>query len=89
MLLIQCYAQNYNRIIQQALAFIVCNYSGTSPHNCPICTTTLLLLAIIPRAFGLMGYLLRAHVGEGNSCFSRIQLVVQKYRDKTTLASKM
>ena len=56
MLLIQCYAQNYNSIIQQALAFIVCNYSGTPPHNCPICTTTLLLLAIIPRAFGLMGY---------------------------------
>ena len=56
MLLIQCYAQNYNSIIQQALAFIVCNYSGTPPYNCPICTTTLLLLAIIPRAFGLMGY---------------------------------
>ena len=50
MLLIQCYAQNYNSIIQQALAFIVCNYSGTPPYNCPICTTTLLLLAIIPRA---------------------------------------
>ena len=26
--------------------------------------------------------------GERNNCFSKIQLVGQKYRDKTTLASK-
>ena len=63
MLLIQCYAQNYNSIIQQALAFIVCNYSGTPPHNCPICTTTLLLLTIIPRA--QIGSESIAHEAEG------------------------
>ena len=28
------------------------------------------------------------HEGERNNCFSKIQLVGQKYRDKTTLASK-
>ena len=28
------------------------------------------------------------HEGEKNNCFSKIQLVGQKYRDKTTLASK-
>ena len=38
-------------------------------------------------AFGLMGYWLRGHVGERNNCFSKIQLVGQKYQDKTTLAS--
>ena len=37
---------------------------------------------------GLLGYWLRAHEGERNNCFSKIQLVGQKYRDKTTLASK-
>ena len=53
-------------------------------------------LTIIPRARmgsqsiaheveGRMGYLLRGHEGERN-CFSKIQLVGQKYRDKTTLA---
>ena len=31
---------------------------------------------------------LRGHEGERNNCFSKIQLVGQKYRDKTTLASK-
>ena len=38
--------------------------------------------------FGLMGYWLRGHEGERNNCFSKIQLVGQKYWDKTTLASK-
>ena len=38
---------------------------------------------------GLMGYWLRRHEGErNNNCFSKIQPVAQKYRDKTTLASK-
>ena len=37
---------------------------------------------------GLLGYSLRAHQGERKNCFSKIQLVVQKYRDRTTLASK-
>ena len=36
---------------------------------------------------GRMGYWLRGHEGEKNNCFSKIQLVGQKYRDKTTLAS--
>ena len=45
-------------------------------------------LIIIPRAWmGLMGYWLRGHEGERNNCFSNIQLLGQKYRDKITLAS--
>ena len=55
-------------------------------------------LTIIPRApkgsesiaheaEGRMGYWLRGHEGERNNCFSKIQLVGQKYWDKTTLAS--
>ena len=32
------------------------------------------------------GYWLRGHEGEKNNCFSKIQLVGRKYRDKTTLA---
>ena len=43
-------------------------------------------LTIIPRV--RMGYWLRGHEGERNDCFSKIQLFGQKYRDKTTLASK-
>ena len=41
-----------------------------------------------PNGLGLMGYLLRVHGGERkrNNCFSKIQLVGQKYPDKTTLA---
>ena len=51
-------------------------------------------LTIIPRAArmgsesiaheagGRMGYWLRGHEGERNDCFSKIQLVGQKYRDK-------
>ena len=34
-----------------------------------------------------MGYWLRGHEGERNNCFSKIQLVGQKNRDKTTLAT--
>ena len=55
-------------------------------------------LTIIPRARmgsgsiareaeGRMGYWLRGHEGDRNNCFSKIQLVDKKYRDKTTLAS--
>ena len=40
-------------------------------------------------AKGRIGYWLRGHEGERNNCFGKIQLVGQKYRDKTTLASKM
>ena len=43
-------------------------------------------LTSIPRA--RMGYRLRGHEGERNNCFSKIQLVGRKYRDKKTLASK-
>ena len=39
-------------------------------------------------AEGRMGYCFRSHEGERNNCFSKIRLVGQKYRDKTTLASK-
>ena len=35
-----------------------------------------------------MGYWLRGNEGERNNGFSKIQLVGQKYQDKTTLASK-
>ena len=34
-------------------------------------------------AAGRMGYYLRGHEGERNDCFSKIQVVDQKYRDKT------
>ena len=54
-------------------------------------------LTIIPRARmgfesiaheaeGRIGYWLRGHEGSRNSCFSKIQLVGQKYRDKTTFS---
>ena len=42
----------------------------------------------ITNTFGIMGYWLRAHEGGRNNCFSTIQLVGQKYQNKTTLASK-
>ena len=44
--------------------------------------------SIAHEAEGRMGYGLRGHEGERNNRFSKIQLVGQKYRDKTTLASK-
>ena len=41
--------------------------------------------SIAPDAEGQMGYWLRGHEGERNNyCFSKIQQVGQKYRDKTT-----
>ena len=46
-----------------------------------------LCLTIIPRT--RMGYWLRGHEGERNIFLSKIQLVGQKYREKTTLVSKM
>ena len=60
---------------------------------------TCIYLKIIPRARtgseliaheakGRMGYWLRGHEGERNNCFSKIQLVGQKYREKTNFASK-
>ena len=46
--------------------------------------------SIANSAFGLMGYWLRGDdmEGERNNRFSKIQLAGQKYRDKTTFASK-
>ena len=44
--------------------------------------------SIAHEAEGLMGYWLRGHEGERNNCFSKIQLIGHKYRDKTTWASK-
>ena len=43
--------------------------------------------SIAYEAEGRMGYSLRGHEGKRNNCFSKSQLVDQKYRDKTTLAS--
>ena len=43
--------------------------------------------SIAHEAEGRIGYRLRGHEGERNNCFRKIQLVGQKYRDKTTLAS--
>ena len=31
---------------------------------------------------GLTGFWLRGHEGEGNNCFSKIQLVGQRYQEK-------
>ena len=45
--------------------------------------------SIAHEAEGQMGNWLRGHKGKRNNCFSKIQLVGQKYWDKTTLASKM
>ena len=44
--------------------------------------------SIAHEAEGRMGDGLRGHKGERNNSFGKIQLVGQKYRDKTTLASK-
>ena len=44
--------------------------------------------SIAHEAEGQMGYWLTGHEGKRNNCFSKIQLVRYKYRDKTTLASK-
>ena len=44
--------------------------------------------SIAHKAEGRMDYWLKGHEGERNNCFSKIQPVGQKYRDKTTLASK-
>ena len=44
--------------------------------------------SIAHEAEGRMGYWFRGHEGERNNCFSKIQLIGQKYRAKTTLASK-
>ena len=44
--------------------------------------------SIAHEAEGQMGYWLRGHEGKRNNyCFSKIQLVGQKYRNKTALAS--
>ena len=40
--------------------------------------------SIAHEAEGRMGYWLWGHEGERNNCFSKNQLVGQKYRDKTT-----
>ena len=37
--------------------------------------------SIAHEAEGLMAYWLRGHEGEINNCFSKIQLVGQKYRE--------
>ena len=42
--------------------------------------------SIAHKAEGRMGYWLRGQEGERNNCFSKIQLVGQKYWDKTTFS---
>ena len=37
--------------------------------------------SIASEAEDRMGYRLRGHEGESNNCFSKIQLVVKKYRE--------
>ena len=44
--------------------------------------------SIAHEAEGRMGYSVRGHEGEKKNCFSKIQLVGQKYREKTSLSSK-
>ena len=44
--------------------------------------------SIAHEAEGRMDYWLKDHEGERNHFFSKLQLVGQKYSDKTTLASK-
>ena len=43
--------------------------------------------SITHEAEGRMGFWLRDHLGSRNNCFCKIQLVGQKYQDKSTLAS--
>ena len=43
--------------------------------------------SITQEAEGRMGPWFRGHEGERNDCFSKIQLVGQKYRDKKAFAS--
>ena len=38
--------------------------------------------SIAHKAEGQMGYRLRGHEGERNNCFTKIQLIGKKYRDK-------
>ena len=38
--------------------------------------------SIVHEAEGQIGYWLRGHEGESNNCFSKIQLVGQKYREQ-------
>ena len=42
--------------------------------------------SVAHEAEGRMGYWLRGHEGERNNCFSRIQLVGQKYREYKTFS---
>ena len=44
--------------------------------------------SIVNETEGRMGYWLRGYEGDRNKCFSKIQLVGQKCREKTTLASE-
>ena len=69
---------NLARILSQLLEWLFNNY--------PLSLNGL-RVTIATEAKGQMGYGLRGHEDEGNNCLTKIQLVGQKYRDKTTLAS--
>ena len=57
-------------------------------HHLLLLTSSTMYLTIIPRArMGSESIDSEGHEGESNNCLSKIQLVGQKYRDKTTLAS--
>ena len=75
--------------------FSPCNFivetEQSRPPSHPLTNVVLARMgseSIAYEAEGRMGYWLRGHEDERNNCFSKIQLVGQKYRDKTTLASK-
>ena len=44
--------------------------------------------SIAHEADGRMSYWLKGHEGERNNCFSKVQLVGQKYSEKTTKLAK-
>ena len=75
------------------------NGASNGDKNVTLGDSVCIYLTIIPRARkgselipheaeGRMDYWLRGHSGERNNCFRKVQLVGQKYQDKTTLASK-
>ena len=88
-------AQNcWDIIFHVFFNFSPCNFivetEQSRPPSHPLTNVVLARMgseSIAYEAEGRMGYWLRGHEGERNNCFSKIQLVGQKYRDKTTLAS--
>ena len=59
-----------------------CDLLYLAVSNAQICSES-----IVHEAEGQISYPLKGHESEMNNCSSKIQLVGQKYRYKTTLAS--